>query len=207
MKDLEIDRIIKIAVRIAHISQQRLYNPEVVRNINRKGSYPFVPSHMEFLHEFYQLVKNIEKDKKIIDVGAGVSPIIIMLYMLGYENLYALDFEPSYLNALRGYTRNDVEYINKDILSHNYEEYDIIYLFMPINDEKLYNKAIQKITSEMKEGAIVMDFYGPINQTIDKNKNDFIGIPNKISYKRNVVFMKRSKWELNENLQEQLIHQ
>lgn len=158
---------------------------EKVKNKEVTGiEYNFIPSHPIFLEAVEAIIKKerIKKDAKIIDLGCGVSPVLVYLYLLGYENLYGIENEKTLwkgLSALFGSYVDYISYKGKSYLPNNIlkgnlldlsgkekkiiENSDVIYMYQPIANNDKYIEMVDNVIKEMKSGAIIMDFHGPLH--------------------------------------------
>lgn len=157
--------------------------PEL-NKVYREGSYGFAQSRVGYINRLLELINSnkLSKNIKIADYGCGISPVLTILHCLNYKNLYGIEYENVLIKGMNTlinsllpteYCPNDIRPVpptiyNRNLIEDDYssitKEMDIIYMYQPINDSKLYKKMILNIWEDMKPGAFIMDFYGPIHE-------------------------------------------
>ncbi len=145
-----------------------------------KGSYRFVPSSTSMLNTVLYVIKKqkICKRNKIIDAGCGISPVLLLLHLLGYKQLYGYDICPTYINYLKeclDYSYKDEKIKLQDIVTANYSGFKLIYTFNPLcgawgdrNDTatKFYNQVL----NTMDIGSYFMECSGQLRGVYEEKK-------------------------------------
>lgn len=121
-----------------------------------EGRYAYVPSQPNVYIEKFKAIEDLiskKKDIKFLEVGSGIG-------------LVALTFNSIFNNStILGLEIND-ELITKSLiptlkcdclLFENYKDYDVIYMWRPLLNEKQIELE-NKIISEMKLGAILVTY-------------------------------------------------
>jgi len=151
---------------------------------NEAKEFVFIPSYKEYIYRVLDLFNhlNITKESKIIDLGCGISPLLLYLASEKYKNLYGIDNESNLVCLLNRFSSDisdeptEINTRNGDLLkldqksSEWIKEVDFIYLYMPIKDKTLYKSMIKSVFDLMKPGAVIIDYYGPIGETLKANK-------------------------------------
>lgn len=152
------------------------YKYEDKRAKNRE--YSFIPSNTNYLMTIHQilLAEDIKFDDKIIDLGCGVSPVLLYLQYIGFKKLYGLDNEEKFLNALSNISGNAFNTVlpfkanlkrltkaNKDLI----KECKVVYTYMPLQGTDVFHKYIKKIWNLISPGTVFITFYGMNHDTIN----------------------------------------
>ena len=164
-----------IATQIAR-DVQELNNFLGAAQVKNGNEFAFIPSTFEYL-QFIQLIieqYKIKKTDTITDLGCGVSPVLLYLYLQGFTTLHGVDTEERYLRKLKRYIGHDTltaTHATLDTVPEIVKDSKLIYLYMPIRDKDAYVKAIGKVCKQMKKGTIIMDMYGPLDEVMSKVTN------------------------------------
>ena len=148
-------------------------------------SFNFIPSAAGMIERIYKIIdlEKIQKSDSIIDLGCGVSPLLISLFLENYTSLTGVDTEQRYLNVLNSIGGN---YLGVKAFTTIRAELDkvpltikkakLIYLYQPIQNREVYIKAVKRVWRQMNKGSIILDLCGPISQCIpEKFKNHNLG--------------------------------
>lgn len=129
------------------------------------GSYIMVPFHpttfAQGLEKAGQLIKRSNHSQpKFVDVGAGAGFKVFLAERLGF-NATGIEYDKKYVEFgrnLLGLTGEDWSgtLIHADGKKVDYKEFDIIYFYRPICDQKGQRELEERILSTMRDDAIVM---------------------------------------------------
>jgi len=138
-----------------------------------KKSYHFVASNKRHIRQFIDILdsEGIKKDDKILDAGCGVSPIILILDVLGYTNIHGIDIFQPYLNKLDSLLITEVNLSKIDMFDYDYSDCKVVYSFVPINDEEEMVSFYKKVLNEIPVNGILIDYSG---EQIFKKMNKYI---------------------------------
>jgi SAM-dependent methyltransferase len=143
----------------------------------KNGSYQFVPFPTRSV--ITQLIKaydtlylsNIDSFYpfyKFLDAGCGIGNIMLLANQIGFIS-YGLEIDPTTTNFAM---KRGIEFdriIKQNILTYKcYNEYDVIYFYRPIIDDKKQTKFENRVKDQMKLGAILI----PVLQVNKSVKND-----------------------------------
>jgi len=131
--------------------------------------YHYIPFPPE---RFIYLLKETKKynKKRFLDVGSGTGHKPILAYLLDYfETCHGIEYNPITFgksmynkNRFLGYDPK-IKLFNGDALEFgNYADYDYIYMYKPMHDDKQMHKLYDKILTDCKIGTLivnVLDFY------------------------------------------------
>lgn len=140
------------------------------------GEYDFVPSAEEDLKVFLSILKKekIKCNDIIVDLGCGVSPILIYLKFIGYYNLYGVDNEENYVKSLRVILGEYTNIVTGDLLDKDFlkdwiiPEAKVLYTYKPFIGSRKYHQFISNVWELMSPGSIIVDFHGPIYNTLSE---------------------------------------
>jgi len=139
-------------------------------------SYAFVPSEDYLASQLFNLIESYcakdwstpQVNLNIIDLGCGISPILLYLEQVRPTNTYlkltGIDYDRNLLKILKTLSKRiDTSYgnllnlskKNKDIIAQQ----DIIYLYRPIRRNEEYASLIKEVWKIMKPGAALADYY------------------------------------------------
>jgi len=126
---------------------------------SRKGNYAYLPfSHMTF---FKGLKKILEeqgkkpKDVRFLDVGCGMGTKLILAQILKIGTVHGIEVNKNYAKIaqrLQGVTIHQMDAIK----FKNYGQYDVIYLYHPIQNEKKSVGLDRLVRTEMNEDAVLL---------------------------------------------------
>lgn len=141
------------------------------------GNYhQYIPSGENMMDMLLTLIEkeNIGHKDVIVDAGCGISPILLTLRALGYTSVHGIEYNQYLVEAANKMFTFQDTILHADLLSKDKEMIKIlkkaklVYMFMPIRENKLYLKAAKNIWNYLPNGAIIVDFFGPLSQAIDK---------------------------------------
>ena len=184
-------------VRYAFHDGRRAENPDCKsETVDKKGheEFNFVPSNANYIVRFTDMVNKTWTEPKppvILDVGCGFSPILSYLYMVGGADvrlkLKGIDNEQHWCEAMGRFIGfNNVLQDDLLNLSDGGKELiasaDYVYSYMPLSKRDLYFKAMKGVWNEMKPGAIITEYYGPLPVIMN--------LDNKVSSEHSLSFRK-----------------
>lgn len=149
-------------------------NNEVGRDSQGKY-YGYIPMYSWVLQEIAKDIKmnipNLE-EKQLIDAGAGTNLVANFFKgVLDLNSSVGLEISDVYLTLDKS-----KKLIKGDILKFNFKDYDIIYSYNPIRDNKLMIKGLKNIIKTMKNGAVLYYLDSNINPTqLKKLGLDIVG--------------------------------
>lgn len=125
-----------------------------------------------FFSEFSNL---FSFDEKIIDLGCGKGSALIAFHKVGFRSITGLEISEKLClitkKNLEKLKIMNVQIINSDILDfHNYEEYDIFYMFNPFPAE-----IIRKVVSEIERSLDIKPREVKIIYMNPKHQDEFSG--------------------------------
>lgn len=144
--------------------------------------FDFVPSYPGYIKNVLEILKEekIKKTTNILDLGCGLSTVLTYLKLDGYINLHGIDNEENYVRGMHRIIDNypskssaklgDLTNLDKQSIA-TIKRAKFIYAYMPIANTGLYRKAFRDVTSHMKKGAIIVDFYGPMYEVMATKLN------------------------------------
>ena len=119
---------------------------------------------MRFLVQYLQLSEKQLQKISFLDVGSGVGQKVYLAHLVGF-NAYGLELRKKFVTAaielfwdLHVKGKNPPEFfIRQNALKFNrYDEFDVIYFYCPIWDEKLQTRLERIIQKQAKPGTIVI---------------------------------------------------
>lgn len=176
LTELELD-VIATAVSMSRMCSNILHGSEMQKFHN--NSYGFISSAIGMIDYALIAIKtNFGDDKsiKIVDLGCGVSPLLIALRTLGYKNLVGVDFNAtnlSYLTSSLPCTPSmrllckGIEKVTKQELSST----SFVYSYMPIANKEQYKKVMKSVWKKLPVGCIHLETLGPLEQALSGDKN------------------------------------
>lgn len=136
---------------------------------------PYYQTSIKSIYQYLELIKEREitlENKKFLDVGSGIG---IVCGIASYFGLAAegIELNPILYNVSKQMFP-DIMIHNIDIREfNNYQNYDIIFYFYPLANDKLYEELEIKVENNISVGAYV------ITSNVSKKKDDrFISINN-----------------------------
>jgi hypothetical protein len=136
----------------------------------KEGYYRYIP---EFLTDFVRDLKNIiaEYDvKSFLDVGAGYGDKVFTAQKLGLKSS-GIEYVDDYIKGAEEFGVKNI--IKEDALDYTgYNQYDLIYMFHPIENTKLYIKMLNRIMSQMLPGQLIWETYPSDAYTYWENLSD-----------------------------------
>lgn len=146
-----------------------------------EGHHPFIPSYdTAAVISCLRLVRDYLADKqsgrlcratRLLDCGCGVGNILLLARGLGGFNTTGLEYEPEAC-AIAKLLVPSSEILCQDILTfEHYADYDVIYYYHPICDNKKMRLFIEKMYNDMRVGAVVTTYGGGASDLeYDKSK-------------------------------------
>lgn len=147
-----------------------------------KGNYPYISSSArdlivvaEIIKLYHKIYRTTKKYKSFIDLGHGNGLVLAFIKtLLGQSEAKGFMYYGIDLNPLK----EDVPYsIKQDLLTFKkYHEYDILYSYHPISDNKKMLELVDKVIDDMSPNTIFI-----FNRAMEIDPfliRDFIIIPN-----------------------------
>lgn len=167
-------------------SIQDLMNTEKIREQSCSvNGFHYIASLNKNYYKLLTVLKHLKMNKNInfIDAGCGVSGILLFMYYLGYKNLSGVEINNHYIRVMRlmGARKGDHPFniLRKSILDYNFNKYDFIYSYKPINDKEKYMKFVENLAKTMKKGAIWLEaliFEKELHEKVNTAHNDRFNI-------------------------------
>lgn len=139
---------------------------ERLEKCNDEVHYPFIPKsgydvidYFYFLKEYFKKHKTKYWDLKFLDIGCGVGNILMLANDIFETNVWGIERDKK-LSILAGqFLRCEENIFNLDASNFkNYQDYDIIYYYCPIQKKSLEIKLESLIEKSMKKGAYLIPF-------------------------------------------------
>lgn len=122
------------------------------RDIEGNRCWNFVPHEGSAVAKYLIAIKKAEKRQlNFLDLGCGIGNMLILANILGYKSIGVEYNEELVKIARRIYSSHIIQYNILNI--ENFLEYDVIYMYRPIDDEKVLKKLMQKIITKAKIGT------------------------------------------------------
>ena len=141
------------------------------KKLSERGGeeWDFIGSPPEYIEDLTNIINHekLPMRSKFLDLGCGVSPILMYLNSYGYYNLFGVDNEEKYLNLIRAYlgttserfeccdlmkpSSNMISFINKA---------DLIYMYQPIATRDLFQELLEQVWTQMSPGSLLVSYYG-----------------------------------------------
>jgi len=166
---MNIDALIKIITHLTKSIEDDYVNLGV--KFFDKNNYHFIASRENYIKQFLEILdkEQIDKDDKIVDAGCGVSPIILMLSILGYTNIHGTDIFQPYLRKLDRLLVTETLLTNIDINDYDYSDCKVVYSFVPIKDEQGITRFYQTVINQLSVNSLLIDYSGTFEDVgIDK---------------------------------------
>ncbi len=114
---------------------------------------PYVPTKMNAIRKILKLA-GIKNKKKFYELGSGDGRVVLMAAKLG---AIAIGIEQSlirvFYSRFRGRSFKKAQFIHGNIFDRNYNDADIIYIYLLPKGVKKLEEKLQK---ELKKGAIII---------------------------------------------------
>ena len=152
---------------------------EISLDAHKKASlhlvgHEYVATPISFFVNFLNIIKGREsiQNKRFIDVGSGIGNICAVANRWGFS-AEGIELNPILYNIACQLHPN-VKTHNIDIRDFNsYENYDVIYYFLPFYDENLQKELKEKIENKCKIGTYIIVY-------VSEDKDDrFVNIHDK----------------------------
>ncbi len=166
----KIDQLIQLVNQL----ERKLYEPLYDKEYYKEGHCDYVSySFKNFLHHIEEAKAILgKKNAKFIDVGCGLGSKVLLAQL--HFDAYGIELNEAYhkvateVNRPRTffkYGRYKNEEIDqkrifkKDALEFDYNPYDVVYFFRPMNNEKLQHQLEQRIFETVKCGSIIIPIF------------------------------------------------
>lgn len=121
------------------------YNPDY---------YPYIPINKNGIKELLELA--LEKYKKpslikFIDIGCGFPIIPLIFQKLGF-NSYGLEYNKFYRKDIWLLGNN---FIEDDLLKYDFQQFDLMYMYNPIQNAELMLEGLKNVLNTMKIGSVL----------------------------------------------------
>lgn len=139
----------------------------------KKGYYPYIPFEpTEFYQKISRLVERY-KIKSFLDVGAGYGDKVLIAKDI-VEKADGIEYLKEYVDVAKSF---GIDLIHADAFEFSkYGDYDLIYMYHPIHDYKIYTKLVVLLMENMKVGGYLLEVYDPYDdfvKLVDDNKERF----------------------------------
>lgn len=125
--------------------------------------YGFIPSRtMSILEALYVLYIHMDGGYRhynnrysFLDIGCGIGNVVLLAEKVGFD-AYGLEYNNKIYNVAKKFI--DKYHIFKGDMTNfrNYDKYDVLYCYSPINDGKVMTKFTAKLAKAVKPGAYVI---------------------------------------------------
>lgn len=144
-----------------------LINPE--EGFMKEIDFPYILSNIEqniFLLKRIKERNLLREENNIVDCGIGLGFCLYDFYLQSKEidlkfNFFGIEKYKSYLDCLKSnliqFWNSELNLINSDILEQNFSNYNIIYTYGPFRSEKKQKELMDKISSEITSGSIIIE--------------------------------------------------
>ena len=137
--------------------------------------YGFIPSNtLEVLGMLLKLYHHMEATRdeyKFLDIGCGIGNIVLSAYAAGFD-AYGLEYNNKIYNIAKSVVSKNLSEKNRilkgDMMDFSrYGEYDVLYFYVPIANERAMYKFTDKLMKKMKYGTYVIPqgFRTPFHQS------------------------------------------
>ena len=120
----------------------------------KDGYYPYIAFDIA---DFVQILVSVVKEynvKSFIDVGAGFGDKVNIASKF-VKKSHGIEYLDSYVRQARKF---GVTLIKADAFNfHRYHNYDLVYMYHPIQDKKLYAELVNTILGRMRKGSILLE--------------------------------------------------
>lgn len=127
------------------------------RDERYKDYFPYITLQAsEFIHKIVPLLR---AKKHFVDIGCGGGDKLALMHFLGPKTakLTGIEFDPITATAARKLCPF-ANIINDDALARTYEEYDLLYAYVPIRNPVLWVHLQNRVAETMKRGAAFVVF-------------------------------------------------
>ncbi len=152
-----------------------LYEPLYDQEYFDQGHWDYVaygiPEFMAHLHEIHLLTDRAD-NLKFIDVGCGIGTKVALASL--YFDSYGVELNEDYAKVAKKITKpkkfwqygryeankdREKRIFVHDALKFNYADYDVIYYFRPMHDDKMQTALETRIWKQAKPGTFVVPIY------------------------------------------------
>lgn len=150
---------------------------EIKSEIEKEGRcFPYIPyDQKEFLWAMNKISPSyLRKQHDFIDVGSGIGDKVLLAQLLGFKtatgveiNNHTSQLAKHFLNV-RHDEETNIRLINKDAFDLDFSEFNFIYMYRPIQDEKLLAKLHKKVLDEMPADGRFVDVGCSIKNILEK---------------------------------------
>jgi hypothetical protein len=131
--------------------------------------FPYILSNIEqniFLLKRLKERNLLREENNIIDCGIGLGFCLYDFYLQSKEldlkfKFFGVEKYKSYLDCLNKnlihYWNSELNLFNSDILEHGFSDYNIVYTYGPFRSEKKQKELMEKISSEISSGSIIIE--------------------------------------------------
>lgn len=159
--------------------------------------YSSLISYKNRWFNIYDLIKkDLNKEKKIIEVGCGTATFLSLLENKGYYNLFGLDLAEKTIEFARKNKTKNVLYESGSMTESYFQNHKFDHIFFMGSlhhlDDIGIKKSLEIALTKLKENGIIFILDG--NESHGK-LNIFLRILRKILYIKN--FKHRRKWQFN----------
>lgn len=119
---------------------------------NREEEFVAIPFHSVIINILFKIIKTFPDHKSFLDIGCGKGNILHIARALNLR-CEGIEFRTDYKDFLKVFPK--IHY--KKAQNFNfYNEFDIIYLYRPIKEDKPLSELLSIIIKNMKKGAILI---------------------------------------------------
>lgn len=154
--------------KLIQLTVDTLLNTELARiskRVQRKETayYQYISTpHYQLAQLVLYIYNNINDrpKKSFIDIGCGYPLIPTIMFNIGFETANGLEYNNvlSAINEMdfKDKTSHRNTLITGDLLTYDFNHYDVLYSYNPIHDLRLMEEGIINIMNTMRPGAIFL---------------------------------------------------
>lgn len=144
-----------------------MISPE--ESFSKEIDFPYILSNIEqniFLLKRLKELNLLRDENNMVDCGIGLGFCLYDFYLQSKEldlkfNFFGVEKYRSYIDCLNEnlikYWNSELSLFNSDILDHDFRNYNIVYTYGPFRSEKKQKELMDKISSEITSGSIIIE--------------------------------------------------
>ena len=133
--------------------------------------HPYIALHPGLFFERLRFFGVLEHRGTLLDVGCGIGEKPFLAYALGRftrcdgmeVNQQTIAVADYLLSSIQTEYKYPISIFEADALAYrDYDRYDVIYMYRPIRNARIYVQLMRYVTDHMKPGSLVFDVYFPL---------------------------------------------